>query len=162
MEKDPENYHNVVTTMDTVHDIVRAVLLKHLPKEYAHLSVFCEMLPMNQCPPTFPFPGFVLNIQVCTQAHTDTNDDLLCIVIPFGDCQGGELVLHEAGLVLELKEGDILIFPSSKLTHYNLHFQGVRGSYVMHSDKEVRSWTDDLNGWGNKISQGEAVAVATE
>lgn len=134
--------------MDTICELVRTILQKHLPEAYKHLQVFCEMLPLNHCPHTFPFPGFVLNIQVCTEAHTDTNDDSICVVIPFGNFKGGELVLHEAGLVLELEEGDILIFPSHRLTHFNLHFEGVRGSYVMHSDKHVKSWTEDNNGWG--------------
>lgn len=77
----------------------------------------------------------------------DSNDDRICVVIPFGAFRGGELVLHEMGLVIELQEGDIIIFPSSKLTHFNLHFTGVRGSVVMHSDKEVKSWIKDRNGW---------------
>lgn len=100
---------------------------------------------------TYPFPGFVLNLQVATEAHTDTNDDTICVVIPFGDYTGGELVLHEAGIVLELVEGDILIFPSYRLTHYNLHFKGVRGSVVMHSDSKVKSWIKDRNGWDKHI-----------
>jgi hypothetical protein len=52
-----------------------------------------------------------------------------------------------AGLVLDLKEGDILIFPSHRITHFNLHFDGVCGSIVLHSNKEVKSWNTSRNGW---------------
>jgi len=90
-------------------------------------------------------------MKVCTEAHVDANDDTICVVIPFGAYKGGELVLHEAGLVLELQEGDILIFPSYLITHFNLHFTGVRGSVVMHSDKEVKSWNTNRNGWDNHM-----------
>ena len=90
-------------------------------------------------------------MKVCTEAHVDANDDTICVVIPFGAYKGGELVLHEAGLVLELQEGDILIFPSYLITHFNLHFTDVRGSVVMHSDKEVKSWNTNRNGWDNHM-----------
>lgn len=89
----------------------------------------------------------MLNIHVCTDGHVDEFDDLVCVVIPFGVWHGGELVLHEAGLVVEMKSGDIIIFPSSKITHFNLHFTGTRLSIVMHSDKYSDSWVKDRNGW---------------
>lgn len=76
---------------------------------------------------------------------------MLCVVVPFGTWTGGELCLYEAGLVFELKAGDILVFPSSELTHFNLHFLGERGSLVLHSDKEGKRWVEDCNGWQDHI-----------
>ena len=38
---------------------------------------------------------------------------------------------------------DIFIFPSYRLTHFDMHFKGVHGSIVMHTDKEVKSWNDN-------------------
>lgn len=143
----PTQFDSITQTLEAISTIIQHVLAKHLPDDYDQLRVFCELLPLNHLPATYPFPGFVLNLQVCTQAHVDSNDDRICVVIPFGAFRGGELVLHEMGLVIELQEGDIVIFPSSKLTHFNLHFTGVRGSVVMHSDKEVKSWIKDRNGW---------------
>jgi hypothetical protein len=147
----PEQFQSITDVLEDICKIVCNVLRKHLPHVFDRLRIFCEILPLNHRPATYPFPGFVLNIQVCTEAHVDTNDDTICIVIPFGPYKGGELVLHEAGLVLELQEGDILIFPSYRLTHFNLHFTGIRGSIVLHSDKEVKSWNTNRNGWGNHM-----------
>ena len=118
-----------------------------LPKSYDDLRIFCEILPLNHRPTTYPFPGWVVNFNVCTIGHKDTNDIDICVVAPAGDFKGGELVLHEAGLVLELVEGDILVFPSWKITHFNLHFNGVHYSVVLHSDKQVSAWNKDRNGW---------------
>ena len=97
----------------------------------------------------------MLNIQVCTDGHTDEFDDTICLVIPFGNFQGGELVLWEPGLVLDLKEGAMVIFPSSKITHFNLHFTGFRGSVVLHTDKELKSWLENRNGWHNHMASAD-------
>jgi hypothetical protein len=137
--------------MEPICQLVCKIIKKYLPDIHDKLRVFCEILPFSHHPITYPFPGFVLNCQVCTEGHTDTKDNLICVVIPFGDCEGGELVLYEAGLVFELKEGAIIIFPSFDITHFNLHFKGTRWSFVMHSDKEVESWNKDRNGWNNHI-----------
>jgi hypothetical protein len=142
---------SITEAIEDICKIVCEVLRKHLPSSFNQLRIFCEILPLSHRPATYPFPGYVLNIQVCTEAHVDVNDTEVCIVVPFGQYEGGELVLHEAGLVLELKEGDILVFPSHRLTHFNLHFTGIRGSVVMHSDKEVKSWNANRNGWDNHI-----------
>ena len=66
----------------------------------------------------------MLNLNVATKAHRDHKDYLLCLVIPLGEFMGGELCMVETGLVLEIKSGDIVIFPSGDITHYNLHFTG--------------------------------------
>ena len=151
IKDNPERFQSITDILQDVCKIVCDVLQKHLPDAFDRLRVFCEILPFNQMPATYPFPGFVLNIQVCTEAHVDANDDTICVVIPFGPYEGGELVLYEAGLVLEIQEGDILIFPSYRLTHFNLHFTGVRGSVVMHSDKVVTTWNANRNGWNRHI-----------
>ena len=147
----PNQFQSITDSLEDICKIICDILRKHLPKVSDRLRVFCEILPLNHRPATYPFPGFVLNMKVCTEAHVDANDDTICVVIPFGAYKGGELVLHEAGLVLELQEGDILIFPSYLITHFNLHFTDVRGSVVMHSDKEVKSWNTNRNGWDNHM-----------
>ena len=133
--------------LNDVCDVVSSIIKKHLPHVHDILSIFCDILPLNGRPCTYPFPGCVINLQVATQGHIDIGDDTICVVIPFGEFEGGELVLHEAGLIIDMKEGDILIFPSYRLTHYNMHFKGIRGSVVMHSDKEGKKWVKDRNGW---------------
>jgi hypothetical protein len=80
-------------------------------------------------------------------------DKRICVVMPFGDWEGGELCLYELGLVIKLKPGDIVIFPSCDITHFNLHFTGLRGSLVLHSDKQGDSWVQDFNGWSAHITR---------
>ncbi len=151
IKDNPEQFDAITTALEDICKVVCETLQTHMHDDFNHLRVFCEILPLNRCPATYPFPGFVLNINVCTDAHIDANDDRICVVIPFGPYKGGELVLYEAGLILELCEGDILIFPSCRITHFNLHFVGVRGSIVMHSDKEVKSWNANRNGWNGHM-----------
>ena len=151
IKDNPEQFDAITTALEDVCKIVYELIRKHLPEVHDHLRVFCEILPLNRCPVTYPFPGFVLNIRVCTEAHVDANDNTICVVIPFGPHEGGEIVLYEAGLVLDLKGGDILIFPSYRITHFNLHFVGVRCSIVLHSDKDVKSWNFNHNGWDSHM-----------
>jgi hypothetical protein len=143
----PEDFHRIGESLGDVSRVVKEIIQRELPGIYDSLTVFCDVLPLGGVPATYPFPGFVINIQVCTDAHTDDMDDSVCVVIPFGIFEGGELVLVEAGLVLDLQEGDILIFPSHRYTHFNMHFKGVRGSVVLHADKGGRSWVKNRNGW---------------
>ena len=151
IKDNPDMFQSITDILEDVCRIVCEIIRKHLPDAFNRIRVFCEILPLNQMPTTYPFPGVVLNVQVCTEGHIDANDDTICVIIPFGPHEGGELVLHEAGLVLELREGDIFIFPSSRLTHFNMHFKGVRGSIVMHTDKEVKSWNSNRNGWDSHM-----------
>jgi len=95
-----------------------------LPVEYETLSAMAELLPGHNTPAAFPFQSLVLNINAVTKAHRDRKDYQLCLVIPVGTFEGGELCLLETGLVLDLKAGDLAVFRSSDITHFNLHFQG--------------------------------------
>lgn len=154
IKSQPAEYEALVESLKDICEYVNSVFSKHLPEEYSSISILLEQLPLDDRPPTYPFGGFVLNIQVCTEGHRDEFDDTLCLIIPFGEYEGGELVLWEPGLVCDLKEGDLILFPSSKITHFNLHFKGFRGSVVMHSDKELRSW-EDKNGWDKHMAKSE-------
>jgi len=111
------------------------------------------MLPFNANSPAFPFSGLVVNLCVSTDGHRDLKDKRICVVIPFGEWEGGEICLYELGLVIKLKAGDILIFPSCDITHFNLHFFGLRGSLVLHSDRQGDSWIKDHNGWSSHMTR---------
>lgn len=91
----------------------------------------------------------MLNIAACTWAHRDKGDKRLCLVVPFGDFKGGQLCLYETGFSFNLKLGDVLIFPSCDLTHFNLYFTGKRGTLVLHSDRQGDSWVRDAHGWSH-------------
>jgi hypothetical protein len=71
--------------------------------------------------------------------------------MPFGNWEGGEICLHELGLVIALRPGDILVFPSRNITHFNLHYTGVRGSMVLHSDRQGDNWVENCNGWERHV-----------
>jgi hypothetical protein len=122
-----------------------------LPDIYEELSLYCKILPFNANSPAYPFSGVVINLSVSTSAHRDANDKRICVVVPFGDWKGGEICLYELGLVMQLNPGDILVFPSCDITHFNLHFSGLRGSLVLHSDRQGDSWVDNFNGWKSFI-----------
>lgn len=95
-------------------------------------------LPLLQVPLGMPFAGFALNLNVATQAHRDRRDACVCVVIPFGNFKGGQLCLYEPGLVFDLQLGNAIVFESRKITHFNLGFEGVRHSLVLHTDDSLR------------------------
>lgn len=99
----------------------------------------------------YPFSGFVLNINVITRIHRDWGDQDVCLLLIIQDCSGGELVLVEPGLVLRLSNGDMVLFLSSKISHFNMHFKGKRASLVFHSDKGAAGWIKDRNGFADSL-----------
>lgn len=59
--------------------------------------------------------------------------------------KGGELVLEELKLILELHPGDIVIFPSALITHWNLplHADQIRSSIAVWASGMVQMWADE-------------------
>ena len=93
----------------------------------------------------------VLNINVRTQAHRDTFDKELCIVMPVGEFCGGELVMVEQGLIFLLQNADFAVFWCAETTHFNMNYTGHCCSLVMQTDKEFDKWVDHRNGWSQNI-----------
>lgn len=147
--QNPGEHELIASAVEDVCAVVCELIRAHQPEIFQHLRVYCDILPLHYRPASYPFPGFVLNLQVATVAHIDNKDHKLCVVLPFGEWTGGQLVLHEVGLVLDLQPGHILIFPSAKITHFNLDFVGIRGSIVFHCDRELEGWFKNRNGWGH-------------
>jgi hypothetical protein len=148
----PDQYNALMEALADICNVVNDLLTLHMPEQHSELAIFCDILPLNCRPATYPFSGCVINIQVSTAGHRDSLDKTICVVIPFGKFEGGEVVLYEAGIVIDLRPGIVLIFPSFKFTHFNLHFNGFRGSVVLLSDKEGDSWVKDRNGWKDHIT----------
>ncbi len=118
-----------------------------MPEEYERLeSITIDILPGYEVLPGQPFGGFALNINVATFSHRDVKDISICVIIPFGEYEGGELCLHEPGLVIDLRPGDMVAFYSREITHFNLHFKGGRHSLVFHTDRELKTWKTVRNG----------------
>ena len=120
---------------------------EYLPDVYDTLIPYAEVLPGNTFAPAYPFSGFVINVNVCTKVHRDRQDLVACLVMPIGDFTKGALVLKEPGMVIPLRSGDAVVFPSGNITHFNLDYEGQRASLVLHSDKTGASWVKDRNGW---------------
>lgn len=118
-----------------------------LPEGYDILKRYADILLNDEQSPVYPFTGYVVNLNVATRCHRDKGDKDWCLVIAVSDCEGGEIVFHELGLVVQLRSGDSVIFKSSDISHFNLHYKGLRASLVFHSDKSFESWVKDRNGW---------------
>lgn len=104
--------------------------------------MFASVLPGGEHTPGYPFSGFVVNINVVTIGHRDVKDFKACLVLVIGDHTGGELCLVEPGIVLRLRSSDFVVFPSEKISHFNLHYEGVRASIVLHTDREGVSYAE--------------------
>ncbi|TFK59959.1 hypothetical protein BDN72DRAFT_780018, partial [Pluteus cervinus] len=151
--KDPEECQLLSNMVSPIAEYLDEHLPTLFPDIYPIWEKYANSLPLGTVPPAYPFMGMVLNFCVATSAHKDQNDAGLCVVFPFGKYTGGELCLFEPGLVLDLKPGDIVIFPSSKITHFNGHMNGERGSVVLYSDKKMEDWIKNANGWENHITR---------
>ncbi|KAJ7509215.1 hypothetical protein B0H11DRAFT_1791472, partial [Mycena galericulata] len=103
-------------------EVLRIALKSYLPGDYSDIQIWVESLPLDASSPSYPFGGFVINVAACTWAHRDKGDKRLCFTIPLGSFTGGQLCLFEVGLSFNLKQGDILVFPSCDFTHFNCHF----------------------------------------
>ncbi|KAH9910256.1 uncharacterized protein B0H18DRAFT_861307, partial [Fomitopsis serialis] len=53
--------------------------------KYSYLEATASILPDHHTSPVHPFLGLVINVNVATQAHRDSNDDSICLVLPIGD-----------------------------------------------------------------------------
>jgi hypothetical protein len=122
-----------------------------LPDTYETLSYLIEALPNCDTSPVDPFSGFVLNVNVSTIIHRDYGDEDICLVLVLSNCLGGELCLMEPGVVLKLNTGDVVLFKSAEISHFNLHYTGKRASIVFHTDRAARSWAKDRNGWQHNM-----------
>lgn len=83
--------------------------------------------PLGPGYPELPFMASTVNLgpKTVTLPHRDGKNLAtgLCAVMPFGpfeSSRGGHLCLHEAGVVLELAPGQVVLFPSALIMHSNL------------------------------------------
>ncbi|KAJ7253460.1 hypothetical protein C8J57DRAFT_1519188 [Mycena rebaudengoi] len=150
--KNPSEYFILAEAFTDFFELLRVALKSYLPDEYDEISIFAESLPFGASSPAYPFAGFVLNISACTWAHRDLKDKRLCIVLPMAEFQGGQLCIYETGFSFDLRMGDVLVFPSCDLTHFNLHFSGMRATLVLHSDRNGDDWASEgRSGWAAHV-----------
>lgn len=120
---------------------------ERLPEEYEVLAELTSDLPGEEVSPVAPFLSIVINLNVSTLGHRDRFDKDLCLVLALGEFTGGAMVMYEQGLVLPLRCGDFTLFCSPRTTHFNLRYEGIRGSFVFHTDKSFEKWQQNKNGW---------------
>ncbi|KAJ7205349.1 hypothetical protein C8J57DRAFT_1100151 [Mycena rebaudengoi] len=147
MVREPVAYDLLKRNLSDIVAFVAENIAVHRPDLAKSLSAKIRFLPGNEKCPFAPYGGVVVNMGGCSDAHADELDaENNCVVIPFTkNCVGGGLVLHEAGMVMDLHAGDMILFLSARLTHYNLHFRGIRASLVFHTDNALDG--DGVNGW---------------
>jgi hypothetical protein len=121
----------------------------YLPNEYKLLSATADILPKNNISGVHPFLSLVVNLNVHTKAHRDASDQNLCLVMPIGQFVGGALAMVETGLVVDLHQGDWILFRSCDITHFNLYYTGTRAPLVLHTDHAMATWLKDRNGWAS-------------
>jgi len=57
----------------------------------------------------------------------------------------------ELGLRLTMHNGDMVLFRSRELSHFNMHFTGERVSVVFHNDSAGDLWVKHRNHWSGSI-----------
>ena len=125
---------------------------QYLPSLFESLAETFEDLPEEPgFTAPYPFTKLVVNLGAQLEGHLDPTDDGGCLIVPFGEWEGAELCLYNAGLVLELRSGDGVVFPSDRISHFNLLMSGLRGSLVMATDKGLRAWRKTRNCWEHAI-----------
>jgi hypothetical protein len=79
------------------------------------------------------FPTIAINFNAASNYHWDGNDEPngLCFLVALGDFEGGELCFPQLEIVVKLKPGQVVAFPSYLLLHGNLTItKGIRFSIV--------------------------------
>ncbi|KAL0954397.1 hypothetical protein HGRIS_003381 [Hohenbuehelia grisea] len=141
----PKQYESLRQTFGDVFEQLRE-------SEYKLKSIFAENLPGDEASPVFPFSGVVVNLNVQTTLHIDGQDTVMCLVLAIGEFSGGDLCLLEAGLRVEVRNGDWIVFDSKNISHFNMPYVGRRASFVLHSDKAGERWVKEHNGWGAHLA----------
>ena len=85
------------------------------------------------------FPMIAINFNVISNYHWDEQDEpnSLCLLVALGDFEGGELCFPQIQIVVKLRPGQVLAFPSRLLLHGNFKVtRGIRYSvvYFVHSE----------------------------
>lgn len=125
---------------------------KAFPEEYEEMEAFIDVCPGYINSPAYPFGSLVLNINVRTRAHRDIMDKSFCVTIVIGEFSGeeeGDIVFEELGIQVRMRCGWFNVFESTRLTHFNMPYQGIRLSLVLSTDRHTRQWVINFKGWSN-------------
>ncbi|EGO30648.1 hypothetical protein SERLADRAFT_412378 [Serpula lacrymans var. lacrymans S7.9] len=104
IQKFPSLYNNLQKVFSGALSWIEVLVKKSLPDEYATLAKVIDILPGQPRSSVSPWLSWVVNINLCTEAHRDIGDSNICLILPIGSFQGAELVLLEQGLVVGSQE----------------------------------------------------------
>jgi len=91
-----------------------------------------------------------------TKTHQDWGDYGYNCIVPWGDYQGGGLVLWQLKMVVDLRPGDAFFLMGSLIAHNVQGVEGVRNSIDLFCHCTVLSWKDrcDEKRRGIKLNRG--------
>ncbi|KAH6916725.1 hypothetical protein BKA70DRAFT_1089875, partial [Coprinopsis sp. MPI-PUGE-AT-0042] len=163
-KKNSEEFQRFQEAAFPLFEHIRNMIVEQLPPgTVKRLSQICEVLPCNDASPVYPFSGFVINLNVMTRVHLDSQDDDLYNISTgsLNSFDDGALCFQDLGLVVRLPFGGSTAFRSSILTHFNRHFQGHRASLVLHADRHAKGWLEDHHGWDRNIWMSTTTSDST-
>jgi len=129
------------------------------------------------------WPLMVCNFLAPEKPHKDYEDYSggLCVAIPLGIFNGGELFFEELNLTIPVHNGDLVMFRSDLLTHQVLPFEGLRMSVLFLTHHRFMRWIkkdktipqkrsveelyhaiDDVVNWGNNLKSKAATLQEQE
>jgi hypothetical protein len=151
-------YISLTEGLESYFHFVDGLTKRYLPKKHRRLAEgLSSVLPLQSQCPFHPHSSCVANIDAMSSPHYDSKDSCSCILCPFGEFEGGELVLWELGLIIKLRPFDILDFMSKNIFHFNLWYSGKRGSLVLQTDGSNPDYHKNHNNWGQCVQSEETV-----
>ena len=94
-----------------------------------------------------------------TNIHRDASEALYgysCLV-SCGDYTGGELILYDLEIILELNAGDMILFPDAVIHHSNNAAEGNRCSVVAFTQENVYNyWNREYNMMLRRKTRGKS------
>lgn len=117
-------------------------IFKRMDPELFEKYNMLELPPMLDKTLFWPFCMLALNRNCTSLPHKDLNDlsQGFCFLLCWGDFTGAEMTFRELGLKIPFKRGQILIFRSSLLTHWNQIAHGIRHSMVLFTPARMFDW----------------------
>lgn len=134
------------TETQTIWEKISNVIEQILPLEYERLQKIKRYW-------RFPFTWglwhvLAYNIKLASEIHKDKFDykDGICIIIPVGDFEGGDITINEFKLNFKCLFGDIFVLSSARYFHQNQEIlRGYRNSIVLFNTCECAKVVPNLH-----------------
>ena len=132
---------------------------RYTPHKYKRLNDgLASALPFTSKCQVHPHTSLVVNLDAMAAAHFDSMDSCSCVLSPFGQFSGAEIVLWELGIIIRLRSFDVLDFLSKLILHFNLWYAGKRGSFIMTTDKTGKNYAQEYNSWVAQVHHEAAAS----